>query len=94
MFVITLTYIKPITEVEKYLEEHRQFLDTYYSKGYFIASGPKLPRDGGIILVKSISKELLASILHNDPFYVKKIADYAITEFKAVKYADCISHLI
>lgn len=37
MFIINLTYQKNLTEVEKHLEAHIQFLDTYYASGYFIA---------------------------------------------------------
>lgn len=42
MFIINLTYQKNLTEVEKHLEAHIQFLDTYYASGHFIASGRKI----------------------------------------------------
>ena len=53
MFIVNLTYIKPLDAVEKYLEKHIDFLNQYYTKGLFIASGRKNPRTGGIILMRA-----------------------------------------
>lgn len=50
MFIVNLTYVKPLEEVEKYLEDHITFLNKYYASNNFICSGRKNPRDGGIIL--------------------------------------------
>ncbi len=41
MFIVNLKYIKPITEVEKYLPNHILFLDKYYKAEKFICSGRK-----------------------------------------------------
>lgn len=41
MFIVNLTYIKSLDEVEKHLEKHIDFLNQYYTKGLFIASGRK-----------------------------------------------------
>ena len=53
MFIVNLTYIKPLDTVEKFLEKHIDFLNQYYTKGHFIASGRKNPRTGGIILMRA-----------------------------------------
>ena len=53
MFIVSLNYKKEISEVEKYLKEHVDFLDKYYLLGKFICSGRKNPRTGGIILVNN-----------------------------------------
>ena len=42
MFIVNLTYIKPLDEVEKFLEKHIDFLNQYYTEGHFIASGRKI----------------------------------------------------
>ena len=34
MFIVNLTYIKPLDEVEKFLEKHIDFLNQYYTKGH------------------------------------------------------------
>lgn len=86
MFVITLTYKKPIEIVDQHLAAHRAFLELGYQKDFFIASGPKIPRTGGIILSQLENQEQLLEIIKQDPFYINEIADFAIVEFTPVKY--------
>lgn len=85
MIIIELTYIKPISDVEQFLEPHIQFLDKYYDQGIFIASGRKVPRDGGVILAMT-DKAHAAEIIKEDPFYQQKIAEYRLVEFVPSKY--------
>lgn len=86
MFIIELTYKKPLASVDQYLAEHRAYLDKGYSLNYFIASGPRNPRTGGIIISQLTNKEQLEDILKNDPFNIHDIADYNIIEFNPIKY--------
>ena len=86
MFIVNLTYIKPLDEVEKFLEKHIDFLNQYYTKGHFIASGRKNPRTGGIILMRAKNKEAVQKIITHGPFYQNDIAQYGIIEFEASKY--------
>ncbi|MES2347588.1 MAG: GTP cyclohydrolase, partial [Pseudomonadota bacterium] len=46
MYIVDLTYLKSLAEIEPHLVAHRAFLDEHYARGIFIASGPKNPRDG------------------------------------------------
>ncbi|GAE01087.1 YCII-like protein [Clostridium botulinum B str. Osaka05] len=87
MFIVNLKYIKPITEVEKYLPNHILFLDKYYKAEKFICSGRKNPRTGGIIICNVEDINELNYILSEDPFYKEKIASYEIIEFIPTKYA-------
>lgn len=50
MFIVSLTYVKPLAKVEKHLNDHIAYLEKYYKTGKFICSGRKNPRTGGIIL--------------------------------------------
>lgn len=94
MFIINLTYIKPLEAVEKYLQEHISFLNHYYAEGLFIASGRKNPRTGGIILIQCKNKEVVQEIIRQDPFYKNKIAQYDIIEFEASKYCPELKTLL
>ena len=94
MYIVNLTYEAPLSEVDKYLQAHREFLDYHYRQGLFLASGPKVPRDGGIIIALSNDKAHLESVLQQDPFYLAEIASHKITEFHPVKYRDEIKGLI
>lgn len=81
MFIISITYIKPLEEVDALLEEHVEYLKEQYRLGNFLASGRKVPRDGGIILARAVAREEIETIISLDPFYRHEIASYEITEF-------------
>ena len=94
MFIVEMTYKTPISEVDKYLQAHREFLDYYYTQGLLIASGPMKPRTGGIIIATTNDKAFLESVLVKDPYYLAEIADYQIIEFTPVKHCDELKTLI
>lgn len=81
MFIVSLTYLAELPEIEKHLDAHIGFLDKYYSTEIFIASGRKVPRTGGVILVNDMKKSDLELILSEDPFYRHELAAYDIIEF-------------
>lgn len=85
MFVISLNY-KSVEDVDRALADHRAFLDKYYADETFICSGGKIPRTGGVILARKVSRERLEEILKEDPFYIQGLAEYTITEFVASKH--------
>lgn len=84
-FVARIVYIAPLEEVEKVIEEHRQFLDQGYERDWFLASGPQEPKEGGILIARAPERDDLEFFLQDDPFVVNKIAEYQITEFTPVK---------
>ena len=86
MYIVNLNYIKEVSEVEKYLEEHIKFLEKYYKMGKFICSGRKNPRTGGVILLNAESLSEVEKIILEDPFNINEIAEYEITEFFPTKY--------
>ncbi|WP_335985331.1 YciI family protein [Fusobacterium polymorphum] len=91
MFLISLNYIKPISEVERILPEHIIFLNKYYNSGNFIFSGRKEPRIGGLILAVAQNLEAMNKIIEEDPFFKNGIAKYEVTEFKTTKNTDDFS---
>lgn len=93
MLIIELTYKKPLDDVNNLLDEHRSFLDQFYSQGLFIASGPKNPRDGGVILALG-DKEAIYKVIEEDPFYQHDIADYRLMQFEPTKYSNCFEKVI
>ena len=86
MFIISLSYKKEISEVEKCIDLHVAFLDKYYAENKFIFSGRKNPRTGGVILVRNVDRNELTEIIKQDPFFQNEIADYEITEVIPTKY--------
>ena len=81
MFLFDLTYVKPVSEVERFLPLHIDFLDEHYKKNLFLCSGRKVPRTGGVILCNCRSREEAEAIMEKDPFYKEGIAKYEIIEF-------------
>ncbi len=88
MFIAILSYKKPLSEVDKYLQAHRDYLAEHYAAGDFIASGPQNPRIGGVIMIKAIDRETVNSIISQDPFNINGIADYQIVEFTPTMFCD------
>lgn len=81
MFIISLTYIKPLEEVDAHIGAHVEYLNQQYQEGRFLASGRKVPRTGGIILSSVDDKKMLEDIIRQDPFHKHHIANYDIIEF-------------
>ena len=94
MFIVSITYISEMSQIDKYLDAHIEYLDRNYERGVFIASGRKVPRSGGIILAKARNRSELEEILNDDPFKIHNLADYELTVFVPTKAATEFSSLI
>ncbi len=88
MFIAILTYIKPLEEVDRFLQAHRDYVSEHYAAGDFIASGPQNPRVGGVIMIKASDRDAVNSIISQDPFNINSIADYQIVEFTPTMFCD------
>ena len=82
MFVVSLNYKVPLTEIDRLQAAPIEWLKACYAEGVFVASGPKKPRTGGIIIAQC-PRETLDARLAADPFSEAGAADYEITEFLA-----------
>ncbi|WP_322044582.1 YciI family protein [Paraburkholderia sp. J67] len=87
MYIVSLTYTASLDRIDDALPAHRTFLDTQFAAGHFIAAGPKLPRDGGVIVASNMERARLDAILAADPFAQQGLAAYTVTEFKATRLA-------
>jgi uncharacterized protein YciI len=81
MFVISLAYTAPLDQVDAHLAAHRDFLGAQYTRGVFLLSGPKVPREGGIIIAAAASRAEVEELVRQDPFHQAGVAHYEITEF-------------
>lgn len=94
MFIINLTYIVPLEQLDAHMADHVKFLSKYYKQNVFVASGRKVPRTGGIILALAKSKEEVERIISEDPFYTHKLAEFTITEFLTSQYHPDLKKLL
>lgn len=90
MFIAILTYKKPLSEVDRFLAAHREYLSKHYAAGDFIASGPQTPRIGGVIMMKAADHAAVNAIIAQDPFNINDIADYQIVDFTPTMFCDDI----
>ncbi|MTI40749.1 YciI family protein [Fulvivirga lutimaris] len=94
MFIINLTYKTDLEKVDQHLTAHVEFLNEQYELGNFIASGPKVPRTGGIILSNVDSRSELEKIIEKDPFKINGLAGYELIEFIPSKTSDELKFLL
>jgi uncharacterized protein YciI len=94
MFIIELIYKADLSRVDAHMRAHMAFLNEHYAAGRFVASGRKIPRDGGIILALAKDREELEAIVRQDPFVSHEVADYRIIEFRVSQRADNIDALV
>ena len=83
MFVVLLTYEKPLAEIDRLMKEHVRFLQEQYDAGLFVASGRRVPRTGGVILARGVDRAALEAIMARDPFVREGAARFEVIEFNA-----------
>ena len=93
MFIVELTYKVDLTEVEEHIVAHRDWLDKLYLDSKLLCSGPKNPRDGGIIIILGNDRIEAENIVSQDPFYKYDLADYKIIEVKVNKKNDQLGEI-
>ena len=93
MFVIELIYKVPLAKIDASMAAHVAFLNKYYAAGNFLVSGRKIPRDGGIIIAVGASRAAIETIVREDPFVKRGLADFRVVEFRASQTADVLKSL-
>ena len=94
MFVIELVYKADLSQIDAHMKAHVAFLKKHYAAGNFLVSGRKIPRDGGVILAVGESRHAIETIIKQDPFCARGLADFRIMEFRASQRAGDIQKLI
>lgn len=92
MLILSLVYKKSTQEADKVMDAHIAWVNEGYDKGWFLASGRKQPRTGGVILAKGERAQIEAFVAQ-DPFTMEGIADYEITEFAVSRTAEGLEGL-
>ena len=82
MFLVLLTYERPLDEIDRRMGAHVAFLEECYRAGVFLASGRRVPRQGGVILAVARSRGDLETVMGHDPFVREGLARCEIVEFR------------
>lgn len=81
MFIVELSYEADLKEIDAAMKAHMVFLRKHYASGAFVMSGRKVPRDGGIIVVRAESREAVETLMAEDPFCQRGLASFRVIEF-------------
>jgi len=92
MFILELTYTVPLERATDLLPEHMTWLEKHYAAGVFVASGRKVPRDGGIILAVAPDRSGVEEIIATDPFVLAEVCEYRVTEFVPTRVTADLEH--
>jgi uncharacterized protein YciI len=94
MFIVMINFTQPLDVIEQHVADHRQFLRDCYKKDYFVASGPRNPRTGGVIISQLKDRAELEKIIHQDPYHLRGVAEYEVIEFNPVLYHEDFAQFI
>jgi uncharacterized protein YciI len=83
MFVLLLTYTKPLEEVDALMRDHMKWVNEQYATGKFVVSGRQVPRTGGVILARGDDREEIEAIAAADPFVINGVATVDVIQFRA-----------
>jgi uncharacterized protein YciI len=87
MFVLLLTYTKPLDDVDALMREHVKWLRRHYAAGRFVVSGRRIPRTGGVILARGDDRAEIEEIAASDPFVTGGVATCEVIQFRASQTA-------
>jgi uncharacterized protein YciI len=88
MFVLLLTYIKPLDEVDALMRKHMAWLNEQYDAGRFVVSGRQIPRTGGVILARGDDRAEIEALAAGDPFVAGGVATCEVVHFRASQTAE------
>ena len=94
MFVLLLTYTKPLAEVDALMREHVAWLDEQYDAGHFVVSGRQIPRTGGVILARGDDRAEMEALAATDPFVSGGVATCEVVQFRASQTADGLDAML
>ena len=94
MFLINMTFVKELSEVDQFTDSHREYMAKQYETGKMLFGGRKIPREGGVIVSKHKTLVDLVQVMENDPFIINKVATFDVIEFEPVMRAEQLQGLI
>jgi uncharacterized protein YciI len=94
VFVLLLTYVKPLPEVDALMREHVAWLEEQYDAGRFLVSGRRIPRTGGVIVAHGDDREQIEALAAGDPFVSGGVATCEVIQFRASQAAAGLDSLL
>jgi uncharacterized protein YciI len=86
MFVVISTYRNSIEEVLPLERAHIAWVTQGYASGRILVSGPRVPLNGGVIVVHGDDLADVEEFMSGDPFVAGDVVGYEIFEFDATDF--------
>jgi len=83
LYFVTLTYTRPMEDVNAHLATHRAWLDEQIGAGRILVAGPLEDRSGGVFLFECASRDELDTMLVQDSFQVHRLVETRVQGFSA-----------
>jgi uncharacterized protein YciI len=93
VFVLLLTYVRPLAEVDALMREHVAWLNEHYDAGRFLVSGRRIPRTGGVIVARGDNRDEIEALAASDPFVSGGVATCEVIQFRASQTAPGLGRL-
>jgi uncharacterized protein YciI len=93
VFVLLLTYVKPLAEVDALMRDHMAWLNEHYDAGRFLVSGRRIPRTGGVIVARGDDRGAIEALAASDPFVSGGVATCEVIQFRASQTAPGLNGL-
>ena len=85
VFVVVVTYTAPLSAIDAAMPSHQRFLDEHFASGEFLASGPLVPRTGGVIFARAADRDAIERLVAADPFARDGLATYDVHAFRPTR---------
>ncbi|MGJ0451641.1 MAG: YciI family protein [Methylocystis sp.] len=82
IFLILLSYTKPLDEVDRWLDDHKAWVKQGFDDGVFVLSGGQRPRVGGAIIAVGDTREQVETRAAQDPFIDRGVATAQVIEVR------------
>lgn len=85
-FIVDLTYRVPLPRIEESSAAHRTYIQAGIDRGLILCAGPRVPRDGGVIVARADSLATLEAFFALDPYLSEGLAEYRYMEFQPLRH--------
>ncbi|WP_203310220.1 MULTISPECIES: YciI family protein [Sphingomonas] len=91
--VVSLHYDAPLDAIDARMAAHVAWLRKGYDAGLILASGRKVPRTGGVIVMRG-DAERVQDLIATDPFVSDGLARAEVTGFTASMAAPALAEML
>ncbi|AXJ95838.1 MULTISPECIES: YciI family protein [unclassified Sphingomonas] len=91
--IVSLHYDAPLDAIGSRMADHIAWLRQGYDAGLILASGRKVPRTGGVIVIRGDAARVEA-LVATDPFVASGLARAEVTAFTASMAAPALAEML